>query len=172
MIRLPFIDYRLPLVKTKSCGPSHSSFCLSMFGQNAGDYLRLRQPIYRAILYHLEAVYPQEGCGLLAGHWHDKTATSLYVVENQAPHPQTQFLMSPLSQVTAFLEIEAAGMDLLAIYHSHPKGPGIPSAADMAQAYYPDVIQVVVSLANRTQPALRAFWLTNTCFSEIRLIVE
>jgi [CysO sulfur-carrier protein]-S-L-cysteine hydrolase len=142
-----------------------------MLHQKKAGELRLERAVYEAMLCHLEAVYPQEGCGLLAGHWSDRTATALYAIVNQATNPQTQFLMLPSQQIAAFLEIEAAGMDLLAIYHSHPHGPATPSAADMVQAYYPDVLQLVVSLAPR-QPSLRAFWLTQTAFSEIEVIVE
>jgi [CysO sulfur-carrier protein]-S-L-cysteine hydrolase len=155
----------------KSCGLGHGSFYLKMWHHNKADHLRLKRPVYEAMLCHLEAVYPQEGCGLLAGYWSERMATVLYAIANRAANPQTQFLMLPSQQIAAFLEIDAAEMDLLAIYHSHPHGPATPSAADMAQAYYPDVLQLVVSLAP-PQPSLRAFWLTPTAFSEIAVIVE
>ena len=134
------------------------------------SHLCLTSGVYLALVQHLNAVYPYEGCGLLAGSWSETTAVSLYAIENIASNPRRQFLMSPQSQLAAFLEIEAAGLDLLAIYHSHPHGPETPSATDMAQAYYPELIQVIVSLAS-PDPVLRAFWLTPTQYREIQLLV-
>lgn len=135
------------------------------------DLLRLPQLLYEAMLLHLEALYPEEGCGLLAGHWHDETATTLYAIPNQSRSP-TQYLMDPRLQLSAFLEIEQANLALLAIYHSHPQGPETPSLTDLAQAYYPDLIQLVVSLADPAQPTVRAFWLNPADFREIIVIVE
>jgi proteasome lid subunit RPN8/RPN11 len=123
------------------------------------------------MLAHLLAVYPEEGCGLLAGYSSDGVATAVYPIENIASTPQTRFLMAPQSQLDAFLDIETAELDLLAIYHSHPHGPDTPSATDMAQAYYPDLTQIIVSLA-QTRPGARAFRVTQTDFHEIVLLVE
>jgi len=133
--------------------------------------LRLARPAYAAMLVHLLAVYPEEGCGLLAGNGGDGLATAVYPIENIATTPQTRYLMAPQSQLDAFLDIETADLDLLAIYHSHPHGPNTPSATDMAQAYYPDLTQIIVSLA-QAQPGVCAFRVTQTGFHEIVLLVE
>jgi [CysO sulfur-carrier protein]-S-L-cysteine hydrolase len=135
------------------------------------NLLRLPQPLYEAMLLHLESLYPEEGCGLLAGHWHNETATTLYAIPNQLSS-STQYVMDPQWQLKAFLEIERDSLSLLAIYHSHPQGPETPSLADLAQAYYPDLVQLIVSLADRPQPSARAFWLTQTEFKEIVLVIE
>ena len=47
----------------------------------------------------------------------------------------------------ALLEIESSRWALGAIYHSHPSGPARPSPTDLAEAYYPDALAVIVSLA-------------------------
>ncbi len=135
------------------------------------DCLRLPKAIRLALVDHLQAVYPEEGCGLLAGSRAEQRATTLYTVENVAHNRRTQFSMAPHTQLSVFTEIEAAGLDLLAIYHSHPNGPETPSATDVAQAYYPDLVQVIVSLASN-RPKLRAFWLSQTNLHEIPLIFE
>ncbi|MFO7538813.1 MAG: M67 family metallopeptidase [Chloroflexota bacterium] len=138
--------------------------------------LQMAQPLYEAMLLHLQALYPEEGCGLLAGqgHYvqaHKRTATTLYAIPNQA-RSASRYLMEPHWQLTAFLEAERKGLALLAIYHCHPHGPDTPSSTDMAQAYYPDLVQVVVSLANKIQPSVRAFRLTPTNYKEIMLVIE
>ncbi len=50
--------------------------------------------------------------------------------------------MEPRAQWRAFQRIEAAGLELEGIYHSHPKGPERPSRADIAENMYP-VAQII-----------------------------
>ncbi len=50
--------------------------------------------------------------------------------------------MEPRAQWRAFQHIEAAGLELLGIYHSHPNGPDRPSPADIAENMYP-VAQII-----------------------------
>ena len=49
------------------------------------------------------------------------------------------------AQVEAMVEIEAAGWDVCGIFHSHPAGPPVPSATDVAQALYPEAVYVIVA---------------------------
>jgi [CysO sulfur-carrier protein]-S-L-cysteine hydrolase len=110
--------------------------------------------LYDQMLAHLRGVYPEEACGLLAGS--RGAVLALYAVENQL-HSPTAFEMEPLQQLQAFMSLEEAGWELLAIYHSHPHGPETPSAQDVSQAYYPDALSVIVSLADLDRPVARAF---------------
>jgi proteasome lid subunit RPN8/RPN11 len=55
------------------------------------------------------------------------------------------------------VEWEDAGLELLAIYHSHPQGPEGPSETDIAMATYPEATYIIISLANRARPRVRAF---------------
>lgn len=80
----------------------------------------------------------------------------LYPVENML-HSRVAYEMEPRQQLLALQSIEDAGWALLAIYHSHPHGPETPSAKDVAQAYYPEALSVIVSLDEPEQPAVRAF---------------
>jgi proteasome lid subunit RPN8/RPN11 len=61
---------------------------------------------------------------------------------------------------------------MTAVYHSHPQGPQTPSATDIAQAYYPDVIQVIVSLQDRSRPIMRGFLIDNGRVAEIDIVVQ
>lgn len=47
------------------------------------------------------------------------------------------FRMEPRAQWRGFHRIEAAGLELVGIYHSHPNGPDHPSPTDIAEAMYP-----------------------------------
>jgi proteasome lid subunit RPN8/RPN11 len=65
--------------------------------------------------------------------------------------------MNPHQQIEALLALEAAGWQLLAIYHSHPQGPELPSATDIALAFYPEAVNIIVSLLVQSVPVVRAF---------------
>lgn len=122
--------------------------------------------VITAVLAHLEQVFPEEGCGFLAGtgehvsHW--------VAVENVL-HSQTVFEMHPEAQLRAMLAVEEAGLRMLAVFHSHPFGPPRPSPTDIAQAYYPEWAQVIVAL--RPFPSqVRCFTIVNEQSREIPLI--
>jgi proteasome lid subunit RPN8/RPN11 len=55
----------------------------------------------------------------------------------------------------------------MVIYHSHPAGPPRPSATDRRQAYYPAWPQLIVSLAQRTAPEVRAFMISQTAMRQV-----
>jgi proteasome lid subunit RPN8/RPN11 len=75
---------------------------------------------------------------------------------NVHPTPTTRYVIDPREQLRAFRAIDAAGEDLLGIYHSHPVSQPFPSPTDRAEAHYPDAFYVLVSL-RATTPELRAF---------------
>lgn len=116
------------------------------------------------MIAHVTSLYPEEACGLVGGQ--DGRAARLYPVEN-ALHSPTAFEMEPLQQIRAMLALEGEGLELLAIYHSHPKGPARPSTSDVAQAYYPDTAQIIISLADPARPSLRAFLIADGHVTEI-----
>ena len=53
--------------------------------------------------------------------------------------------MHPQQQVEAFLLMEAKEWDLLAIYHSHPRGPDGPSRTDLDEFTYPEALALIWS---------------------------
>ena len=75
---------------------------------------------------------------------------------NVHPTPTTRYVIDPREQLQAFRSIDAAGEDLVGIYHSHPVSQPFPSPTDRAEAHYPDAIYVLVSLRTG-EPEMRAF---------------
>lgn len=118
------------------------------------------------MLRFLREAYPLEACGILAGL--DGRVRRLYAVENRL-HSPVAFEMEPQQQLDAILDLEEAGLEMVAIYHSHPSGPQTPSATDVAKAYYPDVAHIIVSLADLRRPSIRAFTIKEGQFDEIVL---
>jgi proteasome lid subunit RPN8/RPN11 len=116
--------------------------------------LTLPERLLDAMIAHARWGYPLEVCGLLGGA--EGIASHLYAIDN-INQSRTRFQMAPEQQLQAMLALEEQGLALLAFYHSHPQGPERPSPTDVAQAYYPDVIQFIVSLRDRARPAVGAF---------------
>ena len=104
--------------------------------------LTLTAAQWREIVAHVEAGRPNEACGLLGGE--GGVVRKVYPAENIL-HSPVEYQMDPKRQVEIMLEIEASGWELNGIYHSHPGGPPVPSLADVAQAYYPDSIYVILA---------------------------
>jgi len=116
------------------------------------------------VLEVLLKTYPLEGCGIMGGN--DGKVSRLYPIENVLYSPQAYY-MDPTQQLEAMLDLEERGLEMLAIYHSHPQGPEIPSQTDIAQATYPESAYVIVSLASKQQPSFRAFNIVDGQFKEI-----
>ncbi len=88
-----------------------------------------------------------EICGLVGGTWHKMVAVAqrLVAVPNIARQPQVEFRMAPEIQVQTMLDFEDSRLSLVAIYHSHPKGPPYPSVRDIREHSYPDSLSVIIS---------------------------
>jgi proteasome lid subunit RPN8/RPN11 len=90
----------------------------------------------------VDAAAPEEACGLVIGS--GRTASEIIPIEN-IHHSPVRYEMNPKQVLDAFLAIEEANLDLIAIYHSHPHGPSYPSPTDIREAYYPDPAQLIWS---------------------------
>ena len=111
------------------------------------DSLTLTPAQWQAIIAHVRAERPNEACGLLAGE--GGVVRKVYPAENIL-HSPVQYQIDPKRQVEIMLEIEAAGWELSGIYHSHPGGPPAPSPTDVARAYYPDSIYLILAPGDAT----------------------
>jgi proteasome lid subunit RPN8/RPN11 len=103
---------------------------------------------------HAVAWLPNEACGLLAGR--DGRVERFYPMAN-ADHSGTTYRLDPKDQFQVFNEIEEKGWELAGIFHSHTHTEAYPSETDRQQAFYPDARYVLVSLADRSNPSLRAY---------------
>ena len=88
------------------------------------------------------------------------------------PTPTTRYVIDPREQLRAFRAIDAAGEELVGIYHSHPVSQPYPSPTDRAEAHYPDAFYILVSLRTG-KPEVRAFRIDTEQFvREVALAVE
>ena len=65
--------------------------------------------------------------------------------------------MEPIDQLHAFEWMDANGLELVGIFHSHPAGPETVSPTDVAEAAYA-VAHVILCRANGLWRA-RGFWI-------------
>ena len=104
---------------------------------------------------------PAECCGLLAGAMPaDGTARVVcrYPLINSLASPR-EYLSDPRSMFEAVRDMRSRDLEILAVYHSHPTSPPIPSRTDLERNYSPDVINFIISVST-TPPETRAWWLT------------
>ncbi|MCS7057527.1 MAG: M67 family metallopeptidase [Meiothermus sp.] len=96
--------------------------------------LRLSKDCLEQTLAHLRGAYPEEGVGLWLGR--AGRVERVLPLKNIHPTPWLRYRAEPQAVLRALQGAEAEGMELLAIYHSHPQGPAEPSSTDVAEAYW------------------------------------
>jgi proteasome lid subunit RPN8/RPN11 len=65
--------------------------------------------------------------------------------------------MPPEEVLAAWQDMAANDWRLWAIVHSHPRGAATPSPTDLREAFYPEALMVIVSLAE-PRAQVRAWW--------------
>ncbi len=113
---------------------------------------------------HVQSCLPQEACGLLLGR---AGIVHQVIPVTNAAGSAVSFRMEPREQLAAFDRIEAEGLELLGIFHSHPNGPEAPSPTDIAEAAYP-VVYIIWFRIQDTWGA-RGFWIEESRVSEVKL---
>jgi proteasome lid subunit RPN8/RPN11 len=114
--------------------------------------LRVPQLLLEHTLAHLHRLAPCEGVGLWAGT--KGRVSEVIELPNIHAKPQVAYEAEPLALVRAIGDIEERGLELLAIYHSHPTGPAWPSQSDKTQAFW-RVPYVIVALQSGDIKAYR-----------------
>jgi proteasome lid subunit RPN8/RPN11 len=128
--------------------------------------LILAPGLLEQIVAYARAGLPLECCGLLAGQ--ESSATQFIPITNRLASA-TEFDMEPAELIGALRSLRTNGKMLLAIVHSHPRGPALPSARDIERAWYPDAAHVIVSFASAETPEVRGFRILDGEVIEIEL---
>ncbi|HLE58329.1 MAG TPA: M67 family metallopeptidase [Candidatus Limnocylindria bacterium] len=125
--------------------------------------LRLPVALAEAMLAHARAELPNEACGLLAGSPATGDATAFHPARNAAASP-LRFEVDPADLVRLVLAIDAAGEELLAVFHSHTRSAAVPSPSDLRGAGFPTALHLI---ADMTQ--LRAWRANEGGWSEVEV---
>ena len=122
------------------------------------------------IIAHAKEEAPIECCGILAGA--DGRIMKLYRARNAENSPY-RYSVDSRDLLAIWRDADANGWEFVGIYHSHTASPAYPSPTDVRLAAYPDAIYLLVSLADPSNPVLRAFHIRDGKITEEELnIVE
>jgi proteasome lid subunit RPN8/RPN11 len=98
---------------------------------------------------------PDEVGGVLASA--NGRAMNVFRARNAADNPTTGYRMATEDQRRILAEIDEKGLDIFAVYHSHPTAPAYPTTAELSGAYYSNAYYLVLSLADPIKPTIRAY---------------
>ena len=118
--------------------------------------MRIARDMVDEMLAHAREDAPNECCGMIGGRAGD--AVTLYRATNAEASP-LRYSLDAQDQFRIMRQMEDAGEELVAIYHSHTASPAFPSQTDVNLALYPDAVYVIVSLENPGDPDVRGFWI-------------
>lgn len=129
--------------------------------------MKIIKTVIKEMLDHAKRDAPLEACGYLGAK--DGKIIKIYPLSNIDKSGE-HFSFEPKEQFMAVKDARAQGLEICAVYHSHPASPARPSQEDIKLAYDPDISYFIVSLAGG-QEDVRAFSIKNDEVSEINLEV-
>lgn len=154
--------------------------------------LRIPQPIVDDLIAHARELAPHECCGFLAGQQgvvtHVYRVTNVVALEGAidaasfddakmahlgrlSPDERAEiaFVMDSQDMFKAVKDMRKQGLDLQAVYHSHPHDPARPSITDIKIATeweenwpkfnLPLPAYLLISLQQPTQPDVKLYWI-------------
>lgn len=124
--------------------------------------LRIPRPIHEEMLARAVAARPLECCGLLAGTVANGVGEvrAIFPLVNEL-HSATEFVSEPRGLFMAMKAMRADGVDVLAVYHSHPSSAPVPSRLDRERNYSEAVVNLIVGFPDG-EPEVRGWWLSET----------
>jgi proteasome lid subunit RPN8/RPN11 len=131
--------------------------------------MRIPRALIEEIVAHAREDAPNECCGMVGGS--DGRATTVYRAVNAEASP-LRYSIDAKEQFDLMRQIEDAGEELVAIYHSHTGSPAYPSQTDVNLAGWPDAVYVIVSLHEAGAPDVKGFWIRDGEISDAELLVE
>jgi [CysO sulfur-carrier protein]-S-L-cysteine hydrolase len=130
--------------------------------------MRISQELLNEMVAHAVADAPNECCGIVSTK--DGEAARVYRTTNTEASP-FRFVIDPKQVYDVHAEIEDAGLELGAIYHSHTRSEPYPSQTDINfAAQWPGVQWIIVGTANG-DPQVRNYEIRDGQVSDAELNV-
>jgi proteasome lid subunit RPN8/RPN11 len=127
--------------------------------------IQIPSHILASIVRQARAELPNECCGLLTGL--EGVVRKQYPMTN-TDHSPEHFSFDPREQFQVLKAARVEGSKIIANYHSHPSTPARPSEEDIRLAYDPNVVYIIVSLAEDT-PVVKAFSIVEGMVKQLEL---
>jgi len=141
--------------------------------------LRLPRAMIEEMIAHARDDLPNEACGVILGK--DGRAVELRRARNAEASPY-RYSIHPEDLFHFHKEVEERDLEFMVIYHSHVASEAYPSPTDVRLAQwhgtdpptdmYPGAYYVLVSLADREKPVVRAYRIQGGQVSEEQLETE
>ncbi|MBE3589786.1 MAG: M67 family metallopeptidase [Firmicutes bacterium] len=128
--------------------------------------------MWEAMVRHAKEWAPLEACGLVGGRTGPGGGEALVFqpTPNEAASPV--FYTVPPREILRFQRrLDEEGLELVAVFHSHPATPAYPSPTDVRLAFYPDAVYLILSLAAEP-PVLRGFHIQDGAVREVPVEIE
>jgi proteasome lid subunit RPN8/RPN11 len=128
--------------------------------------LVIPRPLHAEMVAQAVDEAPLECCGVLAGTVTDGVGmvAARYPLANAAASP-TEYESDGRAMFDAWRDMRQRGIDVLAVYHSHPTSLPVPSNTDLARNYSESVINLIIGL-QAFPPDVRGWWLTASNYRE------
>jgi [CysO sulfur-carrier protein]-S-L-cysteine hydrolase len=108
--------------------------------------LKIAREHVEAMIAHAREDHPDEACGVIVGPEGSDVATRLVRMINADRSP-TFFRFDPQEQFELYKGMDAAGEEIVVVYHSHTSTEAYPSRTDITLASEPQAHYVLVSTA-------------------------
>jgi proteasome lid subunit RPN8/RPN11 len=132
--------------------------------------MRIPRALADEIVAHAREDLPNECCGIVASQ--NGEAVKVYRAHNVHQSP-LRFEIDSRDLIRIYSAIEDSGHELGSMYHSHTKSAAYPSQTDVNFAQdWPGLIWLIVSLADRQTPEIRAFRIKGPDVEEVDLIID
>ncbi len=131
--------------------------------------MKVAQAQIDELIAHARDDAPNECCGLIAGR--DGVAQQVYRIKNSYASP-LRYALDDIESMRAYDEIDERGQQQMAVYHSHTRSAAFPSQTDINLAHYPELLYVIISLADPDAPDVKAFEIVDRKVSEVELAIE
>ena len=119
--------------------------------------MKIERGAFEAIQAHGAEGYPHEICGIMVGPRDDHTVTEVKRARNiVVERARDRYEIDPRDHVRIQREADAAGLDIIGYYHSHPDHPAQASRFDTERAWA-GYVYVIVSVESGRPVDANAF---------------
>jgi proteasome lid subunit RPN8/RPN11 len=137
------------------------------------ETVAIRRQVLDDVVSHAALESPMECCGLLVGPADLAAAGGCRVTGNvrcrNVRASPTAYQIDPADHFAAIRDLRGSGRAVVGAYHSHPRSPAAPSDTDRREAFYPDFIWLIASLADE-MPDIQAYRLSGGNFVPVRIV--
>jgi proteasome lid subunit RPN8/RPN11 len=133
--------------------------------------VRIRRTVFSSLVAQARKNPDVEICGLLSGR--NGEILEIFPTTNAAEKPAVSYEIGPRELFSSMRNLRRGKLELLGIYHSHPRSANEPSPTDISMAFYPDVAYFIASPREDAEKPVRAFTIRDGAANELEVeIIE